>query len=148
MSSPQTTDSPRVKLLSELARAFQTGDVALIAKHVHKDHRRTIYPRSLGRPELTGEEWLRNISEQMNLWTGDTELTFHSVIEAQEKIIAHVTHKAKTSIGVDMDREWILILTFVQDEDGILKMKDAEEFADSKTQLEFSKAVEEAKVKR
>lgn len=76
MTGPQTTDSLQLKLFYELARAFQTGDVALIAKHVHKDHRRTIYPRSLGRPELTGEQWLQNISEQMSLWTGDTEASY------------------------------------------------------------------------
>lgn len=96
------------------------------------------------------------------------QLTIHSIIEAGEKVIAHVCSpnaqidvtrahvvltlqfslEAKTSIGVDLDREQIQIVTFVTDDDGILKMKDVEAFIDSKGHLDFVKAVVEAKANR
>ena len=45
--------------------------------------------------------------------------------------------KAKTSIGVECTRESILTVHFVTDEDGSLKIKQLEDFTDSKTELDF-----------
>ena len=56
--------------------------------------------------------------------------------------------EAKTSIGVDLRREDIQIITVVTDDDGILKMKDVEVFVDSKAHLDFVTAVAEAKANR
>ena len=56
--------------------------------------------------------------------------------------------KAGTSIGVDFDRELFLTITIVTDEDGIMKMKHVDGFADSKMELEFAKAVAEANANR
>ena len=61
--------------------------------------------------------------------------------------ISQLTLKSKTSIGVEVDRESILIVTFSTDGDGILKMKQAETFVDSRAYLDFSKAAAEAKAK-
>ena len=47
-----------------------------------------------------------------------------------------------------MTRESIVILQLVTDEDETLKIKQMEEFTDSKTYLEFFKAVSEAKENR
>lgn len=69
-------DSPKVELMLKLARAFETKDTGLLAKHVHKDYHRIIYPRSLGIPEQTGEEWLRNSAESMSLWAGDSKARY------------------------------------------------------------------------
>ena len=52
------------------------------------------------------------------------------------------TNRAKTTIGVEMVREMILIIEVVPDEDGSLKIKTLEEFTDSKAYLEFFKAIE------
>ena len=46
-----------------------------------------------------------------------------------------------------MNREMILIVHVVTDEDGSLKIKQLEEFTDSKDYLEFFKAIEAAKEK-
>lgn len=51
----------------------------------------------------------------------------------------------KTSIGVDLDREMILVAQVVTDEDGSLKIKESEEFTDSKAYLDFFKATAAAK---
>ena len=69
MSSSQTTDSPQVKLILDWAEGFKKGDKDYIAKHLHKDHRRITYPRSLNRPELTKEEWLARAEEILKCWT-------------------------------------------------------------------------------
>jgi hypothetical protein len=62
--------------------------------------------------------------------------------------IPQFNHKAKTSIGVEMDHERILIVTMVTDEDGTLKLNRVEAFEDSKGTLEFTKAVAEARENR
>jgi hypothetical protein len=59
-----------------------------------------------------------------------------------------MTHKAKTSIGVEYTRESILIAHFVTDEDGSLKVKRTEEFTDSKAELAFVQAITAARAKK
>ena len=56
-----------------------------------------------------------------------------------------LTLKGTTSVGVEMEYESILIVTFVTDEDGVLKMKRVESFVDSKAYLELFKAAAEGK---
>ena len=52
--------------------------------------------------------------------------------------------KAHTNVGIVINREAISIIHIVTDDDGSLKVKTLEEFADSKTHLESTKAMEEA----
>ena len=59
-----------------------------------------------------------------------------------------MTNKTKTSIGVEMSRESIFIGHVVTDEDGSLKLKQVEEFTDSKTYLDFTQAIAEATAKK
>ena len=67
--SSEASDSPQVKLMLEWDRGFQKRDLGLIAKSLHKDYRYTTYPRSIGRPEQTREEWLEHIASVLSLWT-------------------------------------------------------------------------------
>jgi hypothetical protein len=60
---------------------------------------------------------------------------------------AQMTNKAKTSIGVERNRESILIIHIVSDGDGSLKIKQMEEFMDSKAELDFAQAIAVAGVK-
>jgi hypothetical protein len=92
--------------------------------------------------------------------------TIHATIDAPGKVITHVrvssiwihpihlcnaaptpqvTNKTKTSVGVEMTRESIIITDFVTDEDGSLKIKRTEEFTDSKVYLDFYQAIAAAK---
>ena len=59
-----------------------------------------------------------------------------------------LTGRASTSLGFEMNREMIWIGHIVTDDDGSLKLKKVEEFADSKTYLELYKAVAEARANR
>jgi hypothetical protein len=59
-----------------------------------------------------------------------------------------MTHKVKTSIGVETIRESILIAYIVTDEDGSLKVKRTEEFTDSKAELDFVQAITAARAKK
>jgi hypothetical protein len=52
-----------------------------------------------------------------------------------------MTHKTKTSTGIEYTRESIFIVHIVTDEDGSLKIKRAEEFTDSKAELDFVQAL-------
>jgi hypothetical protein len=62
-------------------------------------------------------------------------------------IILQMTNKTKTSTGVEMSRESIFIGHIVTDEDGSLKLKQVEEFTDSKTYLDFTQAIAAARAK-
>ena len=41
----------------------------------NEDHRRITYPRSVGKPEQTKEEYLKNTGELLSLWTGDLDVS-------------------------------------------------------------------------
>ena len=92
-----------------MAEAYKRKDVNFITKHVHKDYRRFVYPRSLGKSEQNAEEWLKMTAEMMNVWTGDSkashasphsnllpsteslpQLDVHSLVETPEKVFLHV----------------------------------------------------------
>ena len=62
-------DSPQIKLAGEFSRAFRESDPALLAKILHKDFRRIIYPRSLGVPEVGRDEWLKNAEGVISVTT-------------------------------------------------------------------------------
>jgi len=51
--------SPQIKLLSNLADGLTEMSVENIGKQLHKDFRRSIYPRSLGQPEQSKEDYLK-----------------------------------------------------------------------------------------
>ena len=108
MANPENSDSPQVKLFLEWSQMFQTGDLDLIANAVHKDYRYALYPKSLGKPEETKEEWLERLAGVLSLWTAGHEVsylapwtpfaatksllqsTIHSTIDTPGKIIVHV----------------------------------------------------------
>ena len=59
-----------------------------------------------------------------------------------------MANKTKTSIGTERNRESIIIVDIVTDEDGSLKIKQYEEFTDSKAELDFAQAIAEARAKK
>jgi hypothetical protein len=70
MSSAEITDSPQVRLMHSLVEGFRNKDMDYVAKLLHKDHRRITYPRSIGKPEQTKEEYLQHTREVVGLWVG------------------------------------------------------------------------------
>lgn len=63
MSDFQNSESPQVKLVLEWLQAYKEGNFDLIAKALHKDHRRMTYPRSLNKPDRNKEESLEHIAQ-------------------------------------------------------------------------------------
>ena len=113
MSDLETYDSPQIKIVSEFVRGFRESDTTLLAKHLHKDFRRIIHPRSLGVPDLNREEWLENMAGVLSITTElevshnlpvllqtrpppsppakyPPQTIIHSVIEAPGTVIVHV----------------------------------------------------------
>ena len=76
MANPENSDSPQVKLVHECRQGFGTGDLNRIANTFHKDFRYIAYPKSLGKPEQTKEEWLEHLAEIFSLWTANTEVSY------------------------------------------------------------------------
>ena len=76
MADPESSDSPQVKLLREWGRGFQTRDLGLIAKALHKDYRYVTSPKSIGRPEETREEWLERHAGVLSLWSAEPEVSY------------------------------------------------------------------------
>jgi hypothetical protein len=69
-------ESPQIKLFHECALGFKTRDLDRIAKTLHKDYHYVTYPRSLGRPDQTKDEWLKHEGEKISLWTVDLEVSY------------------------------------------------------------------------
>jgi hypothetical protein len=76
MANPENSDSPQVKLVHECRLGFGTRSLDRIAKTLHKDYRHVAYPKSLGKPERTKEEWLEHLAEIISLWTADSEVSY------------------------------------------------------------------------
>ena len=76
MADSENSDSPQAKLFSDCRRGFRTGDLELIASTIHKDYRYIPYPRSLGKPEQTKEQWLERWAGFISLWTADLEVNY------------------------------------------------------------------------
>ncbi|KAF9782946.1 hypothetical protein BJ322DRAFT_1022463 [Thelephora terrestris] len=144
MTSPETADSPQIELLKSFIEGFKTIDIDRIAKTLHKDHRRITYPKSLGVSEQTKEE---TPIEPPPTIKSTPQATIHSIIEAPGKVVVHLTSKVNTAIGVQFNREMILIAHAAPDDDGSLKLKQVEEFTDSQAYLDFFKAVTAAKAR-
>ena len=109
MSGLQTVDSPQVSLVREWIGAFAGKDLNVLAKHLHKDYRFIFYPRSLGKSPVAREEWLEHIRKMTGRWVETdvscgsfhsilrlppinslSQATFHSIIDAPGKVVAHV----------------------------------------------------------
>lgn len=78
MSNPESSDSPQVKFVLEWRQSFNKKDVDLIGKSLHEDYRRIKYPRSLGKPDQTKEEWLKEFGEFLNLWA-ENKVSCHKI---------------------------------------------------------------------
>jgi hypothetical protein len=59
-----------------------------------------------------------------------------------------MTHKTKTLTGIENNRESIFIVDFVTDEDGSLKLKQFQEFTDSKAELDYVQALAAARAEK
>jgi hypothetical protein len=109
MADPVSSDSPQAKLILECSRGFRAEDLAITAKTLHKDFRNVPYPRSLGHPAQTKEEWLENWAGIMSLRSADIDVsrigyssdpsaatkflpqpTFHFIIDIPGKVVAYV----------------------------------------------------------
>lgn len=107
-----SSESPAVAFMHSWGQGFVKKDVDIIAKHLHHDYRHFIYPKSLGIPEATREEYLQHMRKVISLWS-DNEVnrflsyklhiwagfiitllpqsTVHWITEAQGNlVIAHV----------------------------------------------------------
>jgi len=144
MSDPPSSESPQLQLVNEFSRGFVEGDVNHLAKYLHRDFRRTVYPRSLGVQEYAREEWLKDMAEVIAFAT-TLDTINHSVIEAPGTVIIHATTHVKTSSGVELDRESIYITHIVVDDDGSLKILRFDEFTDSQGYLNLYQAAAGAK---
>ena len=67
-----SSESPQLQIVNEFGRGFDEGDITLLTKHLHKDFRRNIYPRSLGIQERNREEWIKNMEVVVGFTTGVT----------------------------------------------------------------------------
>jgi hypothetical protein len=101
-------NSPQIKLLSNWNDAFTEMNIEAMKKYMHKDFRRSVYPRSLGEPEQNAEEALKELSGLLGVITGvdvghtlcylnllpraksTLQTTVHSIIEAPGRIVVHV----------------------------------------------------------
>ena len=61
--------------------------------------------------------------------------------------VSQFTQRTKTTVGVEMVYEAINIVEVSKDDDGTLKIKEIQEFIDSKSFLDSLQAIEAARAK-
>ena len=76
MADPENSDSPQVKLFRESALGFETRDLDLLAKTLHNDFRYVAYPKSLGHPDQTKEQWLERCAGIFSVWTVGPKVSY------------------------------------------------------------------------
>lgn len=62
MAGLEGYNSPQIKLVAELDRAYKDKNIDFLSKRLHKDFRYIVYPRSLGRPVVNREEFIGNLA--------------------------------------------------------------------------------------
>ena len=92
MSDLVNSDSPQVKLLLEWGKGFEKRDFDLLTKSLHKDYRHITYPRSLGRPEQTKEEWLGHIAGVLDIRTAQ-QVELHSKLRLEPLSPLNPSHR-------------------------------------------------------
>jgi hypothetical protein len=101
MANPESTDSPQVKLFRQCRGEFEKRDLSSIGNAIHKDFRYVSYPRSLGHPEQTKEEWLERYAGIMSLWAAAPEVSYigySSAPFAPTKFLPQPTHRVIVDI--------------------------------------------------
>ena len=77
MSSLETNGSPQLELVRSYLLGIEKGDMKAVGRTACKDYRRITYPRSVGRPEQTKEEYLQHTGEVASLWAEDCKVNLH-----------------------------------------------------------------------
>jgi hypothetical protein len=96
MSTLAISESPQLKLINEWYRALKQKDVGPIAKLLHKDHVRITYPRSLGKPEQSREEWLEEFGAGLSFMTDFEVRESHRMVRLRNSFLLL---KAKTLLS-------------------------------------------------
>ncbi|KAF8126578.1 hypothetical protein EV363DRAFT_578203 [Boletus edulis] len=129
--------SPQAELIKELHRAVHARDLSLLAKLLHKDFRHVIHPRSLSKLPINRDVWLATIGEGLSTPI-QLDLTFHSIVDAPGKVVLHVAIDLKGFFGQDRTDESVWIVGFAPGEDGSLKIKEIEQFADTTNYVDLT----------
>lgn len=61
--------SPQVQLVLEWGKGFQTGDLNLLAKCLHRDYRHITYPQSINQQPQTKEVFIGHLGQIVPHWT-------------------------------------------------------------------------------
>jgi hypothetical protein len=75
MSVFENPETPQLKLVSEWNVGFKEKNLDILAKSLHKDFRRYTYPRSLGQPVQTKEEWFVHLAKVIDI-TSEFEASY------------------------------------------------------------------------
>jgi len=62
--------SPQIKLINDWNDAFTERNMEVFVSYLHKDFRRSVYPRSLGQSEQNREEALKELRGLLGFVTG------------------------------------------------------------------------------
>lgn len=76
MASLETNGSPQLELARSFLLGIEKGDMNAVGKTMHKDHRRLTYPRTLGKPVQTKEEYLKHTGEVASIWTQGAKVSY------------------------------------------------------------------------
>jgi len=135
------SDSPQMKVVADFEQGWYTKDVDLLTKHLHKDFRHVIHPGSLGKQPVNAEQWVKDIQGVFSTPLEFGKSTYHNVVEAPGKVVLHFSADIKGVPGEGPKQfETLWIVSLVADGDGSLKIKQGDEFVDSRNYFDLSQA--------
>ena len=66
---PPMAVSEQLKFVTDWENAFRRKDYDFLVNGLDKDYKTIIYPKSLGVPVLSKEEWLPGLRDVLAIWT-------------------------------------------------------------------------------
>ncbi|KAF8126580.1 hypothetical protein EV363DRAFT_1224489, partial [Boletus edulis] len=145
--------SPQIDLFKELDRAALAKDLSLLAKPLHKDYHHVIHPPSLGKLPVNRDDWLASMAEAFNTPMQFERASYTGATQSSPRLnsLTDLPFRRGSSRegcsscpfkGLFEDRtdESIWIVGFASGEDGSLKIKEIEQFADTSNYLDVIQA--------
>ncbi|KAH8104840.1 hypothetical protein BXZ70DRAFT_623247 [Cristinia sonorae] len=116
---------------------IETRDVQDLESAITDDFAIQVLPKSLGRPQLHKEEYLKYSNSFTFHVVRDFEATIQEVVETADKVVLHASSKATSATGFPYSNEYIIIFHLALQPDGQYKVKYLKEFVDSQFSTEF-----------
>ncbi|KIY63574.1 hypothetical protein CYLTODRAFT_426004 [Cylindrobasidium torrendii FP15055 ss-10] len=135
---PPAHPSASLLLVLNFLAHLERLDTGSLQMYMHPSFEHWYLPKSLNRPRLNGKQYEEYWGYLCKVYE-TFAIEIHSVIEAAEAIVVHLTIIADSTTGAHLIGENTMTFRFAQDDWGLPQFITMEQFVDSAKVLEFFK---------